>query len=480
VIGCTASLPRGRCEQKYPAFCRDLSPKVTVSAILDRFDRHCYTCCPVATGCSWRSWQMKRAWQRVFLGGVITETTASPRQPSLEVESILAFCGAAALVLGAVLWSARGPYAEKTDFSLTYVGATIVHLEHGTQLYDLGEQRKVRDALFRNPNPLIYEHPPFEALALSPFARLPYRTAYLVWSLGNAAVWLTLPWLLRQYLIAPRETLGYLALWFLFAPLGVALYQGQSSLLLLLLFALTFIALKQGRDLNAGIYLALGLFKFQFVLPFATIFLIRRKWRFLVGFFLVAVALALLSFIAVGWQGVLSYAHLLLTAGSRPANESYGSAVDMPTLQGFVYAILGQRLGMNKLGFAVAALSILLIVFTGWKWKKEDEHNAGGAHNLMFAASIAVALMTGFHMFTHDFSPLILAGLLVMADFPRRNHPRLRIVLGVVLVLFWIPPVYFMLVGWHLLYLMFPLLLAFWFCALQTASLGWIPSGQRN
>ena len=60
----------------------------------------------------------------------------------------------------------------------------------------------------------------------------------------------------------PVDTLGYLLLWLLFAPLGVTLYQGQSSLFLFLLYALAFISLKRGEELRAGLYLGVGLFKF--------------------------------------------------------------------------------------------------------------------------------------------------------------------------------------------------------------------------
>src|SRR5205823_3033575 len=132
--------------------------------------------------------------------------------------------------------------------------------------------------------PLFYEHPPFEALLLSPLAALPFRTAYMLWGFFNAAVWLTLMFVLRPYLPWPREDLAYICLWFLFAPVGVALFQGQSSILLLAFYAITFISLQQVKQFSAGIWLGLGLLKLQLVLPFAFIFFVRRKWRFLAGF----------------------------------------------------------------------------------------------------------------------------------------------------------------------------------------------------
>src|SRR5438477_2037071 len=108
----------------------------------------------------------------------------------LGFEGFMGLLAAAILLFGAVLWSARGPNVEKTDFSLTYVGARIVHEGHGARLYDMQLQKEVRDSTFAHPNPLLFEHPPFEAFVLAPLAALPFRTAYLLWGFFNAGVWL--------------------------------------------------------------------------------------------------------------------------------------------------------------------------------------------------------------------------------------------------------------------------------------------------
>src|SRR6266705_386881 len=82
-----------------------------------------------------------------------------PRSAAIRIglnDSTFGLLGVAILLFGAVLWSARGPNVEKTDFSLTYVGARIVHQGLGTRLYDLDLQKQVRDSLFQHPNPLFF------------------------------------------------------------------------------------------------------------------------------------------------------------------------------------------------------------------------------------------------------------------------------------------------------------------------------------
>ena len=206
-------------------------------------------------------------------------TTVCVAGPKIEVgfnETGVLYLGVAILLLGAVLWAATGPITEKTDFVLTYFGAYMVRHGDGPKLYDIREQEKLRDSLFKHPNPLIYEHPPFEALLFAPLAGLPFREAYLIWGIVNALIWLVLPYLLRPHAPVPKELLGYFALWLLFAPLGVALFQGQTSLALLLAYAAAFLSLKRGQDLKAGWWLGFGLFKFQFVLRGAVLAIFVR------------------------------------------------------------------------------------------------------------------------------------------------------------------------------------------------------------
>src|SRR6266568_431847 len=392
-----------------------------------------------------------------------------PRSAAIRIglnDSTFGLLGVAILLFGAVLWSARGPNVEKTDFSLTYVGARIVHQGLGSRLYELDLQKQVRDSLFRHPNPLFFEHPPFEALLLSPLAALPFRTAYMLWGLLNAAVWLLLIFSMRTLLPSPREDLGYVALWLLFAPLGVALYQGQSSMILLALYSTAFVLLRHDNNFVAGAALGLGLFKFQLVLPFVLIFLFRKQWRFLGGFCLTALLLGLLSLLTTGWLGIVTYVRFLLAIGTTPQNLSYGSAVDMPTIHGFIYAMVGRNISHFGLRITVLALSVGLLLFVARHWNSLHQSSGG---NLIFAASLAGSLLSGVHMFTHDFSPLLLAMFLALASLPHRSHRGLLAAMIFTLVIFWLPPVYFVLVAFHGMYLMCPVLALFAISAVLSA-----------
>ena len=376
-------------------------------------------------------------------------------------ENVVIYVAAAVLLTSAVLWADRPSTNERTDFSVTYTASRMVYLGLAPKLYDLREQYRLKSSLLPHAEPLIYEHPPFEALLLAPLGAQPYKTAYLIWGLINVAIWLTLPFLLRPYAPVPRDDLAYAGLWVLFAPLGVTLFQGQSSLVVLLLFSLSFIQWKKGHDFWAGVLLGLGSFKFQFTLPFVAVFFLLRKWRFVLGFLVSAATLAVLSLIAVGWSGIRDYIQLLSHISVGLDNQFFGSSVDMPTIAAFMQAILGKFLSSTTIALIATVTSAALILWTAWWWRKVDPPGKDARSNLMFAATIVVSLVTGAHMFIHDMSPLLLAVLLVAPGLRGHDQSLWTPFIRTAVVLFWIPPLYFGLLAWHLGYLWLPVLISF-------------------
>jgi len=379
----------------------------------------------------------------------------------IKFETLLAFFCSAVLLVSLVIVIDRPPLNERTDFSVTYLGSRMVYLGLGTKLYDLTEQQRLKKELLPNSEPLIYEHPPFEALLLAPLGGLPYKTAYLIWGFINVAIWLVLPYLLRPYASVPRDEIGYLLLWLLFLPLGGALFEGQSSLVMLLLYSITFIQMRGGRDFRAGAIFGLALLKFQFALPFMLILLLHRKWSFIKGFLGTATALGIVSVVAIGWRGIVSYIHLLMSITAHPDNSSFGAARGMATVQGFMHALLVGTLGHTAVSVIVTAVSIFLILWAAWNWKRAAMSIDLRTFDLMFSIAVIVSLITSLHMFTPDLSPLIIAMLVAARYFPARNHTLLRMVFGTTLVMFWMPPLFLLLLAHHWVYLWFPVLILF-------------------
>ena len=216
-------------------------------------------------------------------------------------------------------------HPQDLDFAGCYTPGFISRQDGAAKIYDLQKQIQVqRDSLSRSEF-LLYAYPPFHVLLFEQLARFSYFQAYVIWGFVNVALWLFFVHLMRTHAPIPRDPLRYFMLCFLFLPAWANLVLGQNSLILLVLYTLTFICLKRRQDYRAGVFLGLGLLKYHLVLPFALICLLRGKWRLMAGFTLTCAALVALSFAAVGSAGMLSYVHLLLDIARNPANPLYES-----------------------------------------------------------------------------------------------------------------------------------------------------------
>jgi hypothetical protein len=369
----------------------------------------------------------------------------------------------AAVLFAKLFLQVATPEVRGYDFSAMYVAGYMVREGKGSRLYDLVEQTRAEEAIFKRPGLMVIVHPPFEALFFAPLARISYVSAYLVWGVVNIFLWMLFVYIARSFAPVPRQTFQYMLLCFTFFPLWVTLLQGQTSLLLLILYSLTYASLKRRQDFRAGALLGLGLFRFQLVLPFALICLIRRKWRMMAGFAVVALMLGALSIVAVGPSGVVSYLTLLVNMVTHPANAAYTGILpsDMPTVRGVLSVLMAGHLAPTWINATVALVSGFLIVFTAELWRRRDRLEGNGSLGLMFGAALAVTLTTGFHLSEHDLSLLLLAIFLAIGS-PQWSRKRpWRTVLNVSIAVLYLPPVYLLLREWGRLYLLWPVLFAF-------------------
>ena len=378
----------------------------------------------------------------------------------------------AALLFFIVLLNVALGTPRSFDFTAFYAGGKIILQGNASKLYDLGEQTRIERQVFEGGSLLVNPHPPFEALWFAPLASLPYLEAYMLWGAFNVLFWLLFQRFLRPYAPIPAQPFRYLMLCSLFFPLWVALMRGQTSVLLLLLFSLTYVFLERRRDFTAGVFLGLGLFKFAIVVPFAVICLLRSRWRLMAGLTAAASLLAVLSLIAVGPSGIRSYLDLLVATTRDPDNPVYRDsfrAWGMPTLGGLFAAMLAGRLSAASIGVLAAAVSACLIFFVAWRWRQEDQCPGEKSHGLMFAAALVIAQVAAPHLYTHDLTLMLLAILLVIGSPQWTEAAALRKVLLATIVILYAPPAYLLLMHWQAVYLLAPVLVAFAFATISLA-----------
>ena len=311
------------------------------------------------------------------------------------------------VIHAAVFWKVREMVRKGySDFAIYYCAGTIFREGLGHQLYDDSTQFRVQqefapDVPIRR-GPLPYSHPPFEGLFFAPFSYLSYQHAFILWSLLNLAMLAALPFLLRPYL--PRLGTYSPALWLLaslaFFPILFTFIQGQDAILLLFLYAMAFVSLKKDKQVLAGVWLALGLYKFHLVLPFVLLLLVMKKFRVLYGFIPVALILAASSIAVVGPREILSYPRYVLHLENTMARGAIVPA-DNTNLRGLLYVLLPSGRYMTPL---VLVLSAGLLAFAAWKLR-----TAEFSFEIKFALATITSVLVSYHAMGYDLSMLLLA-----------------------------------------------------------------------
>jgi len=304
-----------------------------------------------------------------------------------------------------------------SDFRIFYTAGLMVRRGEGRVLYneELQEkfQREFALPAVNRGGPLPYNHPPFEALLYVPFTYLPYFSAYCLWFVVNLLVIGGSIYLVRGRLrTLTRDFRSFV----IFAPLAFfpivyALLQGQDSILLLGSYFLVYSALLRKKDVQAGACLGLGLFKFHLVLPFACMLLLRRRWRVLAGFLVVAVVEGLVSLVMVGGRELLFYPRF-----AWQINRQQAPGVIVPANMGNLRGLFTGWRGMNPAPYSVeialVIASIILMVWASRQWRPElvDAQNWDGG----FSVCLIVTYLVGYHGYNQDMSFLLLPLLLAM------------------------------------------------------------------
>lgn len=366
------------------------------------------------------------------------------------------------------LWNMRDRIRRgDPDFTASYTAGTLLRSGEGAQIYDpdaqfRAQQQFTEDAELRR-GPLRYIHPPFEALVFVPFALLPYRAAFILWDVVNLAILVGVALVLRATALSHTGIrafdvfLGLLA----FFPVFANFFQGQDAILLLLVVLLAFRALNANADFLAGCWLALGLFRFQLVVPLVLVLALWGRRRIVLGFAATGGALTLLSAAVVGWHTLLGYPRYLWLWTSV-----FGFGRTPPSL---LPSLLGLATGwkgldrmpwlLQPLVLIVSAGLVILIV------RMKNLASQPGLFTLCFACAIFVALLVGYNTSTYDLSLVAVPVAVVLgASAETFDTRRQRFLLAPMIPLL-ISPLWFAIgIYWRHFNLIAILLLGWLFC----------------
>lgn len=289
------------------------------------------------------------------------------------------------------------------DFRGYYAAGQIVRTGNGQHLYDYETQRIAQGV---SPNLDIsnmrFVSPPFTALLFAPFSKLHFIPAYIAFLIFNLVAAGLALFLMRPSAptLFAHGTAAPAVLILSFFPLGIALGQGQLSVLLLLLYCGAHLAIQRNSPFLAGLLVSLALMKFQTALPVALLFFVWRKWRFMGGFALGAFVLFWVSLGTVGVtqagqiHGFFTNALTAIRSGPRPGLD--------PSSMTNVYGLACFLLTKIWANIATVVGSVVLLA---WAARK--------AASMPFA--VLLALCVSVHLYLHDLT-LLLLPLIIMLD----------------------------------------------------------------
>ncbi len=284
------------------------------------------------------------------------------------------------------------------------------------ELYDNAAEYKVQrefasDVAIRR-DALPYLHPPFEALFFVPFTYLSYSHAFILWDLINLGMLAAVAHLLQTHvphLQSQPWALGMFASVGFF-PIFLTFLQGQDSIALLMLYTLTFVCLNKNAEKLAGLFLGMGLFRPQLVLPFLVLWLMRGNKKILYGFVPTAAVLVLASLATVGTGSLLSYPGYVLHVNHTMAQGAVRPS-DMPNLRGLFYVLAGGR--FHALAFTILfSISILLLSARLFQMREAVVSFFYWKFSLAVVATVAVS----YYCLGHDLSILLLPIALVIGN----------------------------------------------------------------
>ena len=316
----------------------------------------------------------------------------------------------------AVFFAAWKPMmAGKNDFPVFYSNAQMVREGQAAQLYDFDVENSFVHRVSevrRAPN----NHLPYELLIFVPFTYLHFGAAHLLWTLASLGMLVGVAVLMRSTVSSGSSFRDTLLTTLAFFPVWYCLLQGQDSILLVFLFALSFWLWKRGRDDAAGFALAMGLFRPQLVLPFLLVAWLAGKWKLVRGFIPGALFVLLLSIWVVGVDGMAEYTRILMSQGTLGSASALSQQWQvrlglMPTLRGLLSIVVPASVPASIRNFLLLCGTSLGLLWAARALRGAKE---GAAFDMAFAIAAGAVAVVSFHSLPHDFSlmilPLLIAG----------------------------------------------------------------------
>jgi Glycosyltransferase family 87 len=355
----------------------------------------------------------------------------------------------------------------KTDFLVSYTASQTIRSGNGRALYGVGGEQILPEKLTNTQVTAVpFDRLAYEALLYVPLSLFSYQNAYWIFMAVNLALIALCIRMLQPYLPKLEQLWYWLpcATFLCFLPLGLALAAGHNGILLLALLLASAVSFYQEHDFRAGVFLGLTLFRPEFSILIALLFLVWRRWRIVGGFVAASAVCLAISAAITGLAGFESYLRNAFTWSTEfvpfaiSLNGTAHSTV-MPNLWCLTTMLGHQFLSSSSLHAITAVLALALLVWTATRPPN-------------FALAILVVLLVSYHGSIYDTVILILPVAMVMDSRIGAVSGNQLLARNIVVVLFVAFAVLFLL-GWN--YCLLALLILALLAPLRSTSSGPAP-----
>jgi hypothetical protein len=257
---------------------------------------------------------------------------------------------------------------------------------------------------FHRPPDTLFRNPPIALIPILPLTFLPAAAAFAVWTA------LSIVLLIVSLKVLEKETDLRFGNWpillgLLFVPILDSLLHGQFTVCIVLVYVLTYAQWRKGNRAMGGAILAQAEMKFQLVVGFIAILLLRRKWRELAGFTAASALLVAISVAMAGVKSLQTYPQFVLYSDPPLSELSH-----MANWQG-LFSLMGKNDSIW-----IFLLSIGTVIWAARAWTNLDRG---------FCAAVLASMLVSYHLTPQDISLAIVpfylsvnAGILPRAKVP--------------------------------------------------------------
>ena len=325
-----------------------------------------------------------------------------------------------AILLGLVLWGAyainiatpglkdREGQLKGADFLHVYVLGNIARQHDASMLYDAPRQAALGAELIHQDPGEAYlpVYGPQYSLLFRPFADLPYGWAAATWMVMTALVYFLCCGLLLK--ACPRLRADRTAVMIVAAAFPGFFYliaSGQNSIIALIAFTCAFFCFRARMPFAAGLALGLLMYKPQFGVMAAFVFVAALEWRVILGAVITGGGQLLAGAGYYGRSSLNGYFHQLVHMNDN-ASALEPHLDRMHSLRAFWNLLLPWH-SLASLLYALTALGVIAVTVWCWRSKTPVE--------LRYAVFLLGSALVDPHLTDYDLV-MLMPAMLVIGD----------------------------------------------------------------